>query len=214
VDLIPRFTTRCERDDLKGLPTGIADGIQRKVQNRIDTESIESGDRYLSVPTPKMFTEHQGAFRAVTWYDEQTETVWICAVGRHYPDDRDPRDLYQVARQLANDERLLPNRGDYVKREAVQLRADVERGQGDPQEIRRTVDAKGEARALLFGMPVWLTRIDDNFYELRVEQATSTQTIGLALGALFPDQEDVEWTTPERAGDGQLYVSVFVLVGK
>lgn len=107
-----RFTSRCAKNDLSVLPAGIADGIRRKVQNRIDTASIESGDRYLAVAVPKMFTEHQGDFRAVTWFDETMQVVWICAVGRHYPERGERRDLYEVAHRLDDDDKLLPQRED------------------------------------------------------------------------------------------------------
>lgn len=202
---LPRFTLRCEREDLPKLETGIAAGLQRKVQNRIDTNSIETGDRYESVPVPKMFTEHQGDFRAITWYDKPRGVIWICASGRH--------DVYDVARELFDADRLLPTREDYASVEAYRLSVERKRSEDALRQLRARVDADGSATEILASTKVIVTKLDDGLYEIEVPQSSPPEIMLLLLSSVFPDQVDVEWATPERHRDGNLIRSVIVMVG-
>ena len=202
---LPRFTLRCEREDHPQLEPGIAKGLLRKVQNRIDTQSIESGDRYESVPVPKMFTEHQGDFRAVTWYDRPREVVWICAAGTH--------DVYNLARELFDADRLLPTRDDFVALEAYRLSVERRRSDDSLGRLRERVDASGSAIEVLASTKVLVKRIDASLYEIELPVDAPLELVVLLLSTVFPDQVDVEWAMPERDHDGRLMRSVFVMVG-
>jgi len=213
LDLIARFTKRCEQNDLPALPSGIADGLLRKVQNRIDTHSLESGDRYLSVPVPKMHTEHQGDFRAITWYDENQEVVWICAAGYHYPEKGDSRDLYEVAHALHDAEKLLPSGEDYARLGVERIRIEIGRAQDLARQLRRDADAKGSASGFLHDSFVDVTRLDENLYEIRFLQRIGIEQTLALISTVFPDHQELEWAVPERDTKGRLWQSVFVVIG-
>jgi hypothetical protein len=212
LDLIPRFTRRCEQNDLHALPSGIADGLLRKVQNRIDTHSLERGDRYLSVPVPKMHTEHQGDFRAITWYDESQEVVWICAAGYHYPEKGDSRDLYE-AHALHEAENLLPIGDDYARLAVERIRIEIARAQDLSRQLRRDADAKGSASGFLHDSFVEVTRLDKNLYEMRLLQRIGLEQSLALVSTVFPDHQELEWAVPERDEKGRLWQSIFVVTG-
>lgn len=201
---LPRFTLRCEREDHPQLEAGIAAGVFRKVQNRIDTNAIESGDRYESVPVPKMFTEHQGDFRTVTWYDRPRQVVWICAAGRH--------EVYDVARELFDADRLLPTRDDFAAVEAYRLSVERRRSEDALGRLRERVDATGSATEVLASTKVVVKRIDASLYEIALPAEAPLEVVVLLLSTVFPDQVDIEWATPERDHDGRLLRSVIVMV--
>lgn len=193
------------------MPAGIADGLRKKVQNRIDTHSVESGDRYLSVPVPKMHTEHQGDFRAVTWYDETHEVVWICAAGYHYPERGEPRDIYEVARKLHDDDLLLPTRDDYLSLGGERIRVEITRAQDVARQLRREADINGTASGFLHESIVDIARLEESLYEIRfLHQIGLEQSIAL-IATVFPDHQELEWALPERDSKGRLWQSVFVL---
>jgi hypothetical protein len=201
---VPRFTRRCEREDHPKLSAGIADGLIRKVRGRIDSNALETGDRYLAVPVPKMFTEHQGDFRAVTWFDESMDVVWICAAGTH--------DIYDTAERLHESDRLLPTREDYAAHEAQSLAEESRRAGPDCARLRQLAKETGSAWGNVLGVPFVVLSHDESLYELRFPQETPVAAVLVLAGAMFPDNVEIEWLVPERDFDGVLRQGIVVLV--
>jgi hypothetical protein len=84
---------------------------------------------------------HSGRYRAVTWYDAQTDIVWLLAAGKHIADSDE--DLYNVASSLERAQRLYPTDEDYVEAAAA---AQVEIWRVEAKELRRLRDQAIEAQ--------------------------------------------------------------------
>ena len=100
--------------------------VKRRSQNPEANETTQ-----LPASAQVVFNLHAGRYRALTWYDQTSQTVWLLGVGWHERGSRD--DAYAYLKELDRADVLFPTEADYqllyasLERESVTNFSDIVR---------------------------------------------------------------------------------------
>lgn len=138
-----RITARCETA-LAGLGTEAAAAIIEKFYE-LRAEAPAAGERIVGLQQRPCASLHAGRYRAVTWYDQDGDVVWLLAAGIHRADSRE--DAYNQATALERAGQLYPTDMDYAQLAADERQARLEQEARDVAVLRD--QALAAVRALL-----------------------------------------------------------------
>lgn len=204
-----RITERCLSEDLSSSRAatfeelagrhGIVRAFSRERSGTTigpDTLGPGGGRRPLTV------LRHTNDWRGVTWFDEQTQVVWLCACGWHrsgQPDDAFPifetlRDKGRIWPTEEDYEALLAGRGErfaaVVVDDAPRLLA-MARASPDTEQI---LSIGGEPVALVVRI---VETLEETFVAVSALNLMPTLWL-LLLAALYPDRGLQEWRAEQR----------------
>jgi hypothetical protein len=167
----PRITARCETD-LADLGTEAAAAIIEKFYE-LRAEAPTAGERVSGLQERPCASLHSGRYRAVTWYDQDHDVVWLLAAGIHRADSRE--DAYDQAIALERAGQLYPTDMDYA-----QLAAD-ERHERLEREARALAVVRDEALAAADGAVRRYTSANDLYAELWAEVVAGLEEAEVVL---------------------------------
>lgn len=204
-----RVTKRCLTDDVADSCDASFDELvgrhgiiraflreRRGATSGMDTLGPGGGDRPLTV------LRHTNDWRGVTWYDEETAVVWLCACARHrsgQPDDAFPR--FEALRQtghiwpIADDyESLAADRGEqfisFVLSDAPRLLA---KAQAEP-DIEHTMVIGLEPVSIVVEV---VETLEETFVAVSAVRLLPSQ-FQVLLAALYPDRSFMDWRSADR----------------